>query len=154
MYNLKLREAFSMLTAIVIIVLMSSVAVLITNISGKIVKETTTQYQREQAVLLAKSYTSYAILAISGNNRGDKCLKNITGTTEDGIYNAQVEIAYIGENSEVSNCGNRDFGHTLKDNNNSSNPLTAIIDTYIYYKDFEDPNDRNYTYHRKTVQKI
>jgi len=148
------RKAFSMITAIVVIVLMSSVAILITDISGKMVKETTTQYQKEQAILLAKSYTNYAILAISGNDRKSSCLKTLFGTTSDSIYSAQIEISYIGENSEVSNCGVRDLGHTNLDNNNSSNPLTAIIDAYIKYDDLDDPNNRQFTYHRRTVQKI
>ena len=61
------RKAFSMITAIVVIVLMASVAVFIMNLSGKMVKETTTQYQREQAILLSKSYTEYAVMAVTAN---------------------------------------------------------------------------------------
>jgi hypothetical protein len=154
MIILKQRKAFSMITAIVIIILMSSVAVLITNISGKIVKETTTQYQREQAIILAKSYTNYAILAISGNNRSSHCLETINGTT-DGIYSARIQIAYIGENYQINNCSDtRELGYTNLDNNNSANPLTVIIDAYIDYDDLDDPNNRQFTYHRRTVQKI
>ena len=153
MFIQKKRKAFSMITAIVMIVLMSSVAILITNISGKIVKETTTQYQREQAILLAKSYTNYAILAITGNDRNNTCLTSINGTV-DSIYSARIEIAYIGESYQINSCADtRELGYTLKDNNNSSNPLSVIIDAYIDYDDLDNSN-RKFTYHRRTVQKI
>ncbi len=47
-------KAFSMLTAIFIIVLMATIAAFIMNLSGKMVKGTTVQFQREQSVLLGK----------------------------------------------------------------------------------------------------
>ena len=49
-----MRKAFSLITAIFVIVLMATVAAFIMNLSGKMVKGTTVQFQREQAVLLAK----------------------------------------------------------------------------------------------------
>jgi type II secretory pathway pseudopilin PulG len=54
----KSREAFSLLTAIVIIVLMSTVAMFVMSLSGKIIKSTTAQFQREQAELYAKAIRS------------------------------------------------------------------------------------------------
>jgi type II secretory pathway pseudopilin PulG len=79
MKNVKMRRAFSMITAIFVIVLMATVAVLILNLSGKMVKETTAQFQREQAMLLAKSYTEYAVMAVTANDRNGtgNCLTDI-----------------------------------------------------------------------------
>ena len=75
-----MRKAFSMLTAIFIIVLMAIVAAFIMNLSGKMVKGTTSQFQREQSVLLAKSYTEYAIMAVMANDHNSSsCLNEITG---------------------------------------------------------------------------
>jgi len=146
------RKAFSMITAIVVIVLMATVAMFIMSISGKMIKETTAQYQREQAVLLANSYTEYAIMAVSANDRSTsgKCIETINGTV-DG-YSARIQIAYIGTAAVIGNCavtstlGNVPVG--------SKTPLTVIVDAYIDYDDLDNAFGSKITYHRRTVQKI
>jgi len=147
-----------MITAIFLIVLMSTVAIFVMNLSGKMVKETTTQFQREQAMLLAKSYTEYAVMAVMANDRnatGVNCLYTIKGqlgtnpSSGDG-YRARVHLAYIGTTKEVGSCGGRILsqGVTTK-----KTPLTVIIDTYIDYKD-PDNTAQWRTYHQRTLQKI
>jgi Tfp pilus assembly protein PilV len=152
------RKAFSMLTAIIVIVLMSTVALLIMNMSGKLVKETTAQYQREQAILLANSYTEYAIMAVTANNRAVNCLQTIQGAMGDATianpnngYRIRTQIAYIGTAAVIGTCaGTRKLGiHT-----NTDLPLTIIVDTYVDYNDLDNPGAPNMTYHRRTVQKI
>lgn len=153
------RKAFSMITAIVVIVLMATVAMLIMNLSGKLVKETTAQYQREQAVLLANSYTEYAILAVTGNDRTTTCLSTINGTMGDATstnpnngYRIRTHIAYIGTTAEIGTCaGTRTLGTVLA---GSETPLTIIVDAYVDYKDLDNPSGSNVVYHRRTVQKI
>jgi peptidyl-tRNA hydrolase len=51
------RKAFSMITAIFVILMMATVGGFIMNLSGKMVQETASQYRKEQAILYAKSYT-------------------------------------------------------------------------------------------------
>jgi len=144
------RKAFSMLTAIVVIILMATVAMLTMSVSGKIVKETTAQYQREQAILLANSYTEYAVMAVTANDRTVNCLKTINGTYNG--YRARIQIAYIGTAIEINNCPNvRKLGIVTAGNRS---PLTIIIDAYINYDDLDNPTGPNITYHRRTVQKI
>lgn len=148
------RKAFSMFTAIVVIVLMATVAMLIMNMSGKLVKETTAQYQREQAILLANSYTEYAVMAVTANDRSPgNCLSTINGTI-DG-YSARIHIAYIGTDAVISNCDDtRELGTVPA---GSDTPLTIIVDAYIDYDDLDNPSGSgvpNITYHRRTVQKI
>jgi len=153
------REAFSMVTAIVIIVLMSSIAILIMNMSGKMVKETTAQFRQEQAILLANSYTEYAVMAVTANDRnGSSCLSTISGLVGDEAvgYSIKVEIAYIGTSDEMGNCeGTRKLSDTVT---NTDTPLTIIVDAYVKYKDLENSNDTddipNIVYHRRTIQKI
>ena len=97
-----MKKAFSMLTAIIVIVLMASVAVFILNLSGKMVKGTTVQFQREQAVLLGKSYTEYAIMAVTANEHNStNCLNNISGIY--GIYNIDINISYIANTATDTN---------------------------------------------------
>ena len=153
---LKQRKAFSMLTAIFIIVLMSSVAALVMGTAGKIVKETTTQYQKEQAVLLAKSYTELAIMAVSANSdRTANCLDTINGDFAGGIdnpggYSVTTEISYILSDmgTNCTNVLNTAAVITPKSETN------IIVDVYVSYKDLDNVNDTNITYHRRTLQKI
>ncbi len=60
----KMRRAFSMVTAIFVIFIMSSITALIMGVTSKTLKATTQQYQKEQASLLARSYTELAMLYV------------------------------------------------------------------------------------------
>ena len=151
-----MRKAFSMVTAIIVIVLMATVAAFIVNLSGKMVKGTVVQFQREQAMLLAKSYTEYAIMAVTANeHNSSNCLNNIAGgAISDGsggyIYNVDVNISYIGNNLDAS-CArilNTSAIVTPK------SPLNVIVDVFVHYLDLDDPNNRRKTYHRRSLQKI
>ena len=166
------RKAFSMVTAIVVIVLMATVAMLVMSMSGKMVKETTAQYQDEQAALLAKSYTEYAVMAVTANDRsiagGGQCLTIINGRTGNAVvgvggaagnpnngYLISTNISYIGTAAALGLCA---APIALDDTVNiaSKTPLTIIVDVYVQYKDLDNPapNAPNMTYHRRTVQKI
>ena len=144
----KTREAFSMITAIIVIVLMSSVALFILNISGKMVKETTTKYQREQAILLSKSYTEYAVMAVTANeHNSSNCLNTINGAYQD--YKITVELSYIGRDLDAS-CSRR----LANDVNTTNSPLNVIIDVFVRYPDYDHPAELNMTYYKRTLQKI
>jgi len=155
---MKLRSGFSMITAIFMIILMATVAAFVLSLSGKIVKSTTAQYQREQAMLLAKSYTEYAVLAVMSNDRNGtgNCLHTIHGTIGDSPnsgngYRATVQINYIGNAQEVGNCGGRTLSSGVV---NAKSPLSIIVDTYIDYKDIDNSSAAWLTYHKRTLQKI
>ena len=146
------RKAFSMITAIIVIVLMASVAVFIMNLSGKMVKETTTQYQREQAILLSKSYTEYAVMAVTANeHNSSKCLNTIKGSypSTDPAYFITVELSYIGRDLDAS-CARI----LANDVNTTNSPLNVIIDVFVRYPDYDHPGDLNMTYYKRTLQKI
>ena len=157
MKYLHYRKGFSMITAIVMIVLMSTVAMFVMGLSGKLIKETTAQYQREQAVLLANSYTEYSILAVTGNDRTIDCLETINGlfgdastTNPNNGYRIRTQISYIGADnpSGIANCA---ATRRLAISNTS---LTIIVDAYVDYRDLDNPTGPNLVYHRRTVQKI
>ena len=157
------RKAFSMLTAIFVIVLMSTVAMLVMSLTGKIVKETTAQYQKEQAVLLSKSYTEYAIMAVMSNDRNaTDCIENIDGRIGADVNNGQgylinTRIAYIADsNARVGTCAATrildDSGITT-----AESALSVIVDVYVRYRDPDHPTVSTapwVTYHRRTLQKI
>ena len=146
------KKAFSLLTSMIVIILMATVAMFVMNLSGKIVKSTTAQYQRAQAELYAKSYTEFAILAVTGNDRSGQCLKNITGTigtpsTGNG-YDINTTIEYIGYGLPSSCTPLSNSVTTTK------TPLTIIVDVFVKYKDPDNANGPWMQVHRRTVQKI
>ena len=160
------REAFSLITAIFLIILMASVATFVMNLSGKIVQETTAQYQKEQAVLLAKSYTEYAIMTVMSNDRNTTgvCVNNVEAVNVIPIgadssiaqgYNVEVRIAFIGTVTDIAACPvTRQLGNPVTA---LSDELNIIVDTYIRYKDISHPDPDNapfITYHKRTLQKI
>jgi len=158
------RKAFSLITAIFVIVIMATVGAFIFSISGKIVKETTDQYQKEQAVLLAKSYTEYAIMAVMSNDRNTTgvCVDTINavvgpaGSSTNGEgYNVRTRIGFIGKADQIAVCDNtREFGSPAP---TSDDELNIIVDVYVEYKDITQPDPSVspwITYHRRTLQKI
>jgi uncharacterized membrane protein YeiB len=174
MINQKTKRAFSMVTAIFVIFVMSSVAMLIMNITGKTVKATTQQYQKEQASLLARSYTELAILYVINYDRTTatpNCLETITdhfGEAGDNGYNIIVDIKYIGNDVLLDGCAktilsNGSVGVASDTSNIATWSETAtgfdrtislIIDTFVTYKDFDDPSNRDITFYRRTLQKL
>jgi hypothetical protein len=110
-------------------------------------------------MLLAKSYTEFAVMAVMANDRnttGVKCLYTIEGNTGSSPstgngYRARVHLAYIGTEKEVGSCGGRILS---KDVTTEKSPLTVMIDVYIDYKDPDNISGEWRTYHKRTLQKI
>lgn len=157
------RKAFSIITAIFIIVMMSTVAVFILNLSGKIIKETTNLYQKEQAVLIAKSYTELAIMTVMANDRNGtgNCVSEINGvvgalgsSTNGEGYQVRTRIGLIGAVGDINSCTlNKQFDSPAA----GGDDLNIIVDVYVEYKDLgqADPATSPWiTYHRRTLQKI
>ena len=154
-----MRPAFSMITAIFVIVIMASVGAFVMNLSGKMVQETTTQYRREQAILYAKSYTEYAILIATAQT----CTRNIkadiggnqTEVMAGNGYHVDVRVNYLGDNSA---CGNK-IGNKDIDNNDT----VIIVDTEVHYRDPESQaaidglawgRDPGFVFRRRTIQRL
>jgi len=166
-----MRKAFSMITAIFVIVLMATVGALILNISAQTVKATTMQYKQEQAILYAKSYTELAIMYATANDpTTGNCAEDIDAnigtnvSTGDG-YNIQVRIAYINSNDQTLVCsGTRILDATTVSTTGTvtrTNERHIIIDTYVRYHDdgvasaWTAATDAPWlTYHRRTLQKL
>jgi len=167
----KSKKAFSMVTAIFVIIIMAVLASLIMNVTGKTLKATTVQYQKEQATLLARSYTELGIMYVLYYDRNStiSCLETITdhfGEASPNGYDIRMELHYIGNSTLLSGCNNTlepKIGTTGTWVNNFSEfdkTISLVVDTYVSYKDYDDPSalaavdDRNITYHRRTLQKL
>jgi len=134
--------------------MMSTIGILVMNMSGKIIHTTTEQYRKEQAILLSKSYTELAILAVMSNDRTVNCVENINGDIGDianGGYQVRATISYIGNASaNLGTCGTNLSTAVIT----PSSPLNIIVDTYIRYKELDNLTTNWITYHRRTLQKI
>ena len=159
--TIKMRSAFSMITAIFVILIMASVTVFIMNLSGKMIQETGAQYRKEQAILYAKSYTELAIMAATARN----CITTITANVDGNAvqvrqgqgYRIIVNIQYVGNDNGCPNT----FGGAITTNN--SKGTIVLIDAYVHYRDPEHPNaiaglpwanDSGITYHRRSLQRL
>ena len=160
MISSRFKRAFSMVTAVFVIFIMGSITALIMNVTGKSLKLTTTQYQKEQAMLLARSYTELAMLYVIHHNRvsNNNCLEQINGVFGDpnNLYSIRVDIKYIGNSQLLPNCPkNITPTWSVANPTGFDSSISLIIDTYISYKDFDDlSGDRNITFYRRTVQKL
>ncbi len=176
-----MRKAFSMITAIFVMITMATIAAFILNLSGKIVQESSAQYRQEQAALLARSYTELAVMAVINHDRNQTtptCIENINGainglipdgpvigsSTGGSGYNIMTRIYYLGNGLPCSqsrklNDSTTHSATTIDSDYNNITPAAAdalaaiIVDVYVQYKNPDAPNHW-ITFYRRTLQKI
>jgi type II secretory pathway pseudopilin PulG len=161
----KRKKAFSMVTAIFVIVIMASISAMIMNITGKTVKATTLQYQKEQAALLSRSYTELGILYALHYDRDthNNCIETIIdhfGPAYPNGYDVEIDFHYIGNSTLLGGCTKTlspiagTEGTWIGNNPGFETTVSIMVDTYIRYRDFDDTNEKNITMHRRTLQKL
>ncbi len=162
MIKVKNRKGFSLLVAIFVILMLSLVASYIYYSSSTITKVGSTQYQKEQAKLYARSYTEYAIMAIDSYNRNsnNNCITKIEqniGNPDIGQgFKVKVLIKYIGNNKYLPNSCPV-IARLPDPSNPDKDVLMALIDVYVSYRDSQHQNVANspwITYHKRSLQKL
>ncbi|RAZ56011.1 type II secretion system protein [Campylobacter hyointestinalis] len=138
-----MKRGFSLIMAIVFIVVIITIGMLSFTLSNTSVKQTTEQYLSEQAEALAMSASEYAIYKIQDQNFSKDYLNEVNLTS--GVLNAHVSIKYINTKSKSENS-NTDF--TDKDNK-----IRAVILTTIVESNPDIIKDQNIRYVRITTQK-
>lgn len=139
-----MRKGFSLLTAIVFLVLVATISVLALTLSTQSAKQTTDIFLKTQAELLAKSATEHAILAISGHDYSVNCLESIN-TTYNNLFDINVSIMYIGSGLPAG-CPQLGADITTDDSNR-----TVILDTIVTTK--ATITAQPIRLHRRTIQK-
>jgi hypothetical protein len=146
-----MRSGFSLITAIIIMMTVSLLMTMMVSLSSVTVKTTTDMFLKEQAELLARSATEFALLAVSGHDNHKSCIEKIDILYPNATvptHEMNVTLWYMG--SGLVNCG-----HIL-DNNLSTDDsnLTAIVDVVVTV----DQNNTGITepirLHRRTLQKL
>ena len=90
------RHGIAMIMAIAVIVIIATIMALALALTSETTKRTTDVYLYEQAVLLSKSATEYALLRIAqDNNSTNPCNITSLNFTQDSIYDINVSISYI-----------------------------------------------------------
>lgn len=159
------RSAFSMITAIFVILLLATVAAFILNLAGKTVEETTTQYRKEQAILYAKSYTEFAIMSATARDCIKEIEADVGGTTTQVLagqgYRITVSLQYIG-NELAGSATCTTLGNAIV--NAESRGAVVLVDTYVSYRNPDHPHaiagdawDNEHpgiSYHRRTLQRL
>lgn len=148
----------AMFAAIAFLLVMATIAALMVSMTTLTTKRGTDLYFQEQAHLLAKSATEYALLAISGHNIAStgNCINKIN-STYDGIYDINTTIRYIGNGFPTASgaCDMLKYADGTTDINNILTPEsngTVIIDVYVTAPSSQTGAER-VKFHRRTMQK-
>jgi len=139
-----MRKGFSLLTAIIFLVLIATISAISISLSTQTVKQTADIYLKNQAELLLRSGTEFALLAMSGHNYNSSCLNDIN-MTYNNQFDINVSIMYIGKGLP-SGCQTLDNNISTADSNR-----TVIIDTFVSTK--ADITTEPIRLHRRTIQK-
>ncbi len=153
------RRGIAMIMAIMVIVILATIMSLTLNMTATTTKQTVNDYLHEQAILLTRSATEYALLRISGLNRnGINCLTSLRGT-HNGIYDIDISWQYIGLSNEGSDkdpsgeCSVAQSYIRNGDVDDMNSKGSILLDVVV------SVNDKNVTtepirYHRRTLQKL
>ncbi len=151
-----MRKGFGLITAIIILVVVSTLMTLMISLSATSVKQTTDIFYKEQAELLARSAVEYGLLAISGHENNVSCVENINITYPSAstpTHEANLTMYYIFDKvaTPVVAC---DANHTLATNieTNKSN-LTVLIDVIVSVRQDVTGISEPIVIHRRTLQK-
>ena len=137
----------AMIMAIIAIVIIGTIMALALALNSQTTKQTTDLYLYEQAVLLSKSATEYALLRIAQN---DPCT-NIDGNfTQDGIYDINISAQYIYDSNTscIANGGTLYTTVTTPEQNGS-----VLLDVTVSVTD-KNVTTEDIRYFRRTIQKL
>ncbi len=133
--------------AIIFILIVGILIAIIVSTLSSSVKKTSDTYLYEQAQLLAKGATEYAILAAQGNDYSANCLNHINMDYQN-IYDINITFHYIG-NGLPASCNVLANDIVTKESNG-----TVIIDTKVSLKESLQHDSTPITYFRRTLQKL
>ena len=146
-----MKKGFSLLTAVIFLVVIATLSMIALSLSTQSAKQTTDDYLKVQAELLAKSGTEFALLAMSGHDYSTNCLNSIDIkypiNTANYTHDINITIHYIGNGLPLS-C------NTYANANNiatADSNRTVIIDTVVTTNPIIATEPIRL--HRRTIQK-
>ena len=141
----------AMIMAIAFLVIIAGMLATMLNMTATTSKRTEHVYFTEQAQLLAKSATEFALLAISGHDRvaTGTCVDSTTSTfpAANPYFNINTTIRHIGMGGI---CPNNNYIPII---NTQQSRGTVLIDVYVSSIDANLNIGETIRYHRRTIQK-
>ena len=155
-----MKSGIALIIAIAFLLISAVLMAIMINMTAQTTKRTGDIYFQEQAHLLAKSATEFALLAISGHNRaGGNCISSIIteypAAGAGSIFDINTTIRYIGLEDLGSTCQSQSAIDPTSVTSTISTPEsvgTVIIDTYVTTSanvNLTEP----IRFHRRTMQK-
>jgi len=141
------RSGMAMIMAIAVIVIMAGIMALSLSMTTVTTKRTADLYLYEQAVLLSKSATEYALLQIAQN---PPCSDLDVNFNQETIYNINIRMEYIYDSIApcVTNGGNLYTIVTTPEQNGS-----VIMDVTVSVTNTNITSEP-IRYFRRTIQKL
>ncbi len=149
-----MRRGFGLITAIIVLVVVSTLMTLMMSLSSNSVKQTTDIYFKEQAELLARSAVEFGLLAISGHDNNSSCIENINITYPDAsvpTHDINLSFYYIFDSTIPATCGADHILATNIDTNKSD--LTVLVDVRVSVNQANTGVTEPIVIQRRTLQK-
>lgn len=108
-----MKKGFSLILAIIFILLVASIGALSMAISSSSAKTSVNLFIHEQAKLLADGAAEYAIMKVQQNNFATTCVDEIEinypndPNEASPTFRANISITYIGDKDTIKNCANK-----------------------------------------------
>ena len=105
-----MKKGFSLILAIIFILLVASIGALSMAISSSSAKTSVNLFIHEQAKLLADGAAEYAIMKVQQNNFAATCVDEIEINYPNGTnptFRANISITYIGDKDTIQHCANK-----------------------------------------------
>lgn len=105
-----MKKGFSLILAIIFILLVASIGALSMAISSSSAKTSVNLFIHEQAKLLADGAAEYAIMKVQQNNFAATCVDEIEINYPNGTnptFRANISITYIGDKDTIEKCANK-----------------------------------------------
>lgn len=107
-----MKKGFSLILAIIFILLVASIGALSMAISSSSAKTSVNLFIHEQAKLLADGAAEYAIMKVQQNDFTATCIDEIeinypNDKDKNPTFRANISITYIGDKDTIKNCANK-----------------------------------------------
>lgn len=105
-----MKKGFSLILAIIFILLVASIGALSMAISSSSAKTSVNLFIHEQAKLLANGAAEYAIMKVQQNNFATTCVDEIEikyPNEDSPTFRANISITYIGDKDTIKHCANK-----------------------------------------------
>ena len=107
-----MKKGFSLILAIIFILLVASIGALSMAISSSSAKTSVNLFIHEQAKLLADGAAEYAIMKVQQNDFTATCVDEIeinypNDKDKNPTFTANISITYIGDKDTIKNCANK-----------------------------------------------